>query len=182
VNRVTMGGLACGLTILLLTSCSSGLDTDGPFGGSGPNSGGICAHARPGGVAYDGFQQFPNRGDTAIIYKIRLAHSRHLRLVAAWVLLTPDRSVGIGVGGGYPTASSGGPGNPGRHLWSLRQRIPGAVVPHTHGKEIINLVVVAKPTAKVGTSNAIDLYYKSAGKHYLLHIPYGFSVKVARTC
>ncbi len=182
MNRVIMGGLACGLALLLAPSCSAGggLDTDGPFGDTGPNSGGICAHTRPGGVAYDGFKDFPNKGGTATIGKVRLAHARHLRLVAAWVMLTTDPSVGVG--GGYPTASSGGPGNPGRHLWSLRQWIPGAVVRHTHRKEVINLVIVAKPIGRVGTSTAVDLYYQVAGKHHLLHFPYGFTVKVARTC
>jgi hypothetical protein len=42
VNRVTLGGLACGLA--LLAACgSSGLSDNGPFGNGGPNSGTISA-------------------------------------------------------------------------------------------------------------------------------------------
>ncbi len=182
MNRVITGGLACGLALLLTASCgSSGLDTDGPFGGSGPNTGRICSPARPGGVAYDGFENFPNRGGPATITKVRLAHARHLRLVAAWVILTPSPGVGVGVGGGYPTASSVARYAPGLR-WSTRQAIPGAVVRHTHGQQSINLVIVAKTSGKAGTSTAVDLYYESAGRRYLLHYPYGFDVKVARSC
>ncbi len=176
-----MGGLACGLALLLATSCSGGLDTDGPFGGSGPNSGGICAPVRPGEVAYDGFEQFPNTGGRATITKVRLVHPRNLRLVAAWVVPTSGVLEGVGVGLGYPTASKIASGGSGAH-WDLRERIPGAVVRHTHGHRAIALVIVAKPSGKVGTSKAVDLYYESAGKHYLLHFTYGFTVKVARTC
>src|SRR5712691_1725688 len=65
VNRVAMGGLACGLALLLTTACtsSSTLPTSGPFGSTIPNSGMICAHTRPGGTAYSGFEDFPNRGE-----------------------------------------------------------------------------------------------------------------------
>ncbi len=178
-----MGRLACGLALLLATSCSSGggPDTDGPFGGTGPNSGMICTPTRPGQVAYDGFEQFPNTGGRATITKVRLVHSRNLRLIAAWVLPTSGVLEGVGVSAGYPTASKIAANGTGAH-WDLRQRIPGAVVQHTRGHQAIALVVIAKPSGKVGTSKAVDLYYESAGKHYLLHFPYGFSVKVARTC
>ncbi len=108
-------------------------------------------------------------------------HPRNLRLVAAWVLPTSGALEGVGVDAGYPTASKLASGGSGAH-WDLRERIPGAVVQHTHGHRAIALVIVAKPTGKVGTSKAVDLYYESAGKHYLLHYPYGFTVKVARTC
>ena len=183
MNRVTTGGLACGLALLLATSCSSGggPDTDGPFGGSGPNSGGICVPARAGEVAYDGFEQFPNTAGRATITKVRLGHPRHLRLIAAWVLPTSGAFQGVGVGVGYPTASKLAANGSDAH-WDLRERIPGAVVRHTRGHRAIVLVIVARPTGKVGTSKAVDLYYESAGKHYLLHYPYGFAVKVARTC
>jgi hypothetical protein len=182
VNRVTMGGLACGLALLLLTTaCGNGLSTNGPFGSTIPASGNICAHARPGGVAYSGFEDFPNSGGTATIDKVKLAQARHLRLVTAWVLPISNPNEGVGVGGGYPNASSVASDAPGV-LWDRRQQIPGAVVRHTHGQERINLVIVAKPTGKDGTSTAVDLYYESGGTHYLLHFPYGFEVKVARTC
>ncbi len=177
-----MGGLACGLALLLVTSCSrGGVDADGPFGSTIPDSGMICAHTRLGGAAYSGFENFPNKGGPATITRVRLAHARHLRLVAAWVLQTPGPSFGVGVGGGYPTKSSVEADAPGTR-WDLRQRIPGAVVRHTRGRETIDLVIVAKPIGRVGTSTAIDVYYKVAGNRYLLDFPYGFTVKVARTC
>jgi hypothetical protein len=178
-----MGGLACRLALLLTTACTSSatLSTNGPFGSAGPNSGGICVPARPGEVAYDGFEQFPNTGGRATIGKVRLVHPRHLRLVAAWVLPTNGSHEGVGVGAGYPTASSVASGASGAR-WDLRQPIPGAVVRHTHGKRAIALVIVVKPSGKVGTSTAVDLYYESAGTPYLLHFPYGFTVRVGRTC
>ncbi len=178
-----MGGLACGLALLLTTACtsSSTLPTSGPFGSTIPNSGMICAHTRPGGTAYSGFEGFPNRDGKAIIDKVVLAHARHLRLVAAWVLPISNSREGVGVGGGYPTASSVASDAPGTR-WDLRQPIRGAVVRHTHGQESINLVIVAKPSGKVGTSTAVDLYYEAAGTRYLLHFPYGFTVRVGRTC
>jgi hypothetical protein len=178
-----MGGLACGLALLLATSCSSGggPDTDGPFGGTDHSSGGICVHTRPGGVAFDGFEQFPNTGGPATITKVRLVHPRNLRLVAAWVLPTSGVLEGVGVGAGYPTASGIAANGTGAR-WALRERIPGAVVQHTRGHHAIALVIVTKPSGKVGSSKAIDLYYESAGKHYLLNFPYGFTVKVAPTC
>lgn len=179
MNRVTTGGLACGLALVLMAACSgSGTATSGPFGSTAPNSGGICVPARPGEVAYDGFEQFPDTGGKATIDKVQLVHPRHLRLVAAWVLPTSSSREGVGVGAGYPTASSIGSGA----RWDLRQRIPGAVVRHTSRQQAIALVIVAKPSGKVGSSTAVDLYYESAGTRYLLHFPYGFTVRVGRTC
>lgn len=168
MNRATIGGLACGLALLLTTACSGKasdtLPTDGPFGSTIHNSGMICAHTRPGGVAYSGFEDFPNKGGIATISQVKLAHSKNLRLVDAWVILTPNPGVGVGVGGGYPTARSVESDSPGLR-WNLRQRIPGATVRHTHGKESINLVIVAKPIGKIGTSTAVDVYYKAIGRH-----------------
>jgi hypothetical protein len=181
VNHLTRGGLACGLALLLTTACaSSGTAANGPFGGSGPNSGGLCVPARPGQVAYDGFEEFPDTGGTASINEVRLVHPRHLRLVAAWALPIPGELT-VGVGAGYPTASRLEPHAPGDR-WKLRQRIPGAVVWHTRGQEMIDLVIVVKPSGKYGTSTAVNLYYESGGTHYLLHYPYGFSVRVGRSC
>ncbi len=108
-------------------------------------------------------------------------HARNLRLIAAWVLSTNGTLEGVGVDAGYPTASKIAADGTGAR-WDLRQRIPGAVVQHTRRRRAIALVIVAKPSGKVGTSKAVDLYYESAGKHYLLDYPYGFSVKVASTC
>jgi hypothetical protein len=47
---------------------------------------------------------------------------------------------------------------------------------------VINLVVVMKVSGKVGTTAAVNVYYESAGTHYLLHIPYGYKIWVGRTC
>jgi hypothetical protein len=181
-----MGGLACGLALLLTAACtSSGPATDGPFGSTIKSSGGLCLPvARPGEVAYDGFEEFPNTGGTATISKVKLVHPRHLRLVAAWVLPLSNsgqRIERIGLGAGFPTASRIHAFAPDAR-WDLRQRIPGAVVRHTPGQQTIELLIVAKPLGKFGTSTAVDLYYESAGTHYLLHFPYGFSVRVGRTC
>ncbi len=172
-----MGGLACGLALLLATSCSRrGLDADGPFGGTGPNSGMICASTMSGGVVHDSFDEFPNMGGTATIDKVALAHPRHLRLLAAWVVPT-DGPLGDS-GPGYPPASGYPPG----YRWGQRQRIPGALVAHTRGQDVINLVIVVKPTAKVGAATAVNLYYKSAGTHYVIHFPYGYRIQVGNRC
>jgi hypothetical protein len=182
VNRVTMGGLACGLALLLTACTSGGPSTDGPFGSTIQSSGGFCVPvARPGEVGFDGYEEFPNTGGKATIDKVRLVHPRHLRLVAAWVLLISDPSQRIGLGAGYPTASRIHSNAAGAR-WDLRQRIPGAVVRHTPVQQTIELLIVAKPLGKFGTSTAIDLYYESAGTRYLLHFPYGFSVRVGPTC
>lgn len=181
MSHVTLGGLACGLA-LLLAACSSGkLSTNGPFGSTIQSSGGYCLPvARPGEVAYDGTEEFPNTGGRATIDKVKLVHPRHLRLIAAWVLPISDPSQRIGLGAGYPTASRLKAHSAAR--WDLRQRIPGAVVQHTPGQQTIELLIVAKPLAKFGSSTAVDLYYESAGTHYLLHFPYGFSISVGPTC
>jgi hypothetical protein len=75
-----------------------------------------------------------------------------------------------GIGKGYPS--------PGR-AW---QHIPGAVVHHTHGQEVISLVVVVKPSGKLGTATAINLYYEAGGTHYLRQFTDGLQIQVGRTC
>lgn len=176
VNRVTLGGPACGLA-LLLAACSSGkLSDNGPFGNGGPNSGTLCAWTRPGEVFHDSFDEFPNTGGTATIDKVALVNPRHMRLVTAWVVPT-NGPLGDS-GPGYPPASGYSPG----YRWGQRQRIPGAVVRHTRGQDVINLVIVVKLFAKLGTATAVNLYYESAGTHYLLHFPYGYKIWVGRTC
>lgn len=173
-----MGGLACGLA-LLAVACSNGgrLATDGPFGNGGPYSGTVGDCARPGGVAYSGAVGFHNMGRTATTEKVALVHPRNLRLVAAWVVLITGTDT-VGVGSGYPPGSPLPPGV----QWGQRQRVPGAVVRHTRGHDIIDLVLVVKPSAKVGTATAINLYYQASGTHYLLHVPYGLKISVGRTC
>jgi len=170
MNRVTLGGLACGLALLLAacSSTSSGPSANGPFGNGGPNSGTVCYPAKPGGVVFDGFEEFSDTGGMATVSKVTLVRPRHLRLAAAWVANAND--VAAADGRGYPT--------PGRS-W---QRIPGAVVHHTRGTEGIALVIVVKPSGKLGTATAVNLYYNSGGTHYLLHFPYGPEVPVGHEC
>jgi hypothetical protein len=177
-NRVTLGGLACGLALLLAACGSGGLSDNGPFGNGGSNSGIICAWTRPGGVAHDSFNAFPNTGGTATVTKVALVHPRHLRLIVAWVVPT-DGSFGA-AGQGYPPASwsKSLPG----FYWGQRQRIPGATVRHTRGHQLINLVIVLKPSGKVGTAAAVNLYYTSAGTRYLLHIPNGYQILNGHFC
>lgn len=181
MNRHFLGGLVCGLALLLATSCSGGgLDADGPFGNGGPYSGSSSVCLRPGQLLYDGFEAFPNKDDTATIQKVVLVHSRSLRLVAAWVVpLYGLDEVGFGVG--YPSASRLASTAPGV-LWRKRQRVPGAVVGHTYGHDLINLVVLVKPSGKTARTNAFNLYYESGGTHYLLHFAYGLKISVYRTC
>jgi hypothetical protein len=184
VNQVPKGGLACALALLLATACSSSrgkLPTNGPFGNGGSTSGAVGQCVRPGQAAYSGFESFPNKGGAATIDSVVLVKHRNLRLLAAWVILTPNPSIGVGVGPGYPSATSVASDAPGLR-WSLRQKVPGAMVRHTHGREVINLVIVIRPSGKVGTAKAVDLYYKSAGTRYLLHFPYGLNIPVRHTC
>ena len=171
MNRVTLGGLACGLALLLAVACSSasvGSYANGPFGNSGQNSGTICTCTTPGGVVYDGFEEFYDTGGTATVGRIALVHPRHPRLVAAWVAEANGPVAGIGRG--YPS--------PGR-AW---QRIPGAVVQHTRGQKVISLVVVVKPSGKLGTASAINMYYEVGGTRYLRIFTYGLQIQVGRIC
>jgi hypothetical protein len=167
MNRVTLGGLACGLA-LLLAACSSGLSNNGPLGNSGQNSGTICDWATRGGVVHSGFEEFYDTGGTATVGRVALVHPRHLRLVAAWV--AEANGPVAGVDRGYPHPS---------RVW---QHVPGAVVHHTRGREVISLVVVVKPTAKLGTATAVNLYYRSAGRRYLRQFTDGYKIVVGHKC
>ncbi len=170
--------LGAGLALILFAvACSSGKPSaDGPFGNGGTNSGTLCEQTPPGAVLHDSFDAFRNTGGTARISKITLVDARHLRLVAAWVVPT---SGPLGDSGpGYPRASDFDPG----FQWALRQSIPGAIIRHTRGHDLINLVIVIKPTGKIGTASGVNLYYKSAGTRYLIHFPVGYKVPVGRRC
>lgn len=168
MNRVTLGGLACGLALLLVACGSGRLSDNGPFGNFGQNSGTVCDWVRPGGVLQDGFEEFSDTGGTATIDKVTLVHPRHLRLLAAWAGegITPIGKLDRG----YP------------HPTRAWKRIPGAVVHHTRGQEVINVVIVVKPSATLGTATAIDLYYRSGGTRYVLHFAYGIRVPVGHKC
>lgn len=173
MNRVTLGGLACGLA-LLLAACgaSDKLSAHGPFGSGGTNAGTLCDAIAPGRVWHDSFDAFPNTGGPARIDRVALVGARHLRLVAAWVVRT---SGPLGdAGPGYPRASDFQPG----FNWARRQSIPGAIVRHTHGHDLINLVIVMKPSGELGTATGVNLYYESAGTRYLIHFPIGYKLPV----
>jgi hypothetical protein len=166
MSRLTLGGLACGLA--LLAACSSGPSENGPLGNSGQNSGTICDWATPGGVVQDGFEEFNDTGGMATIDKVALVRPRHLRLIAAWV---GEGNTPIGeVGRGYP------------HPTKAWKRVPGAVVHPNHGQEVINLVIVVKPTAKLGTATAINMYYHVGGTHYLRLFTDGVKIPVGHKC
>jgi hypothetical protein len=168
-NRVTLGGLACGLALLLAACGSGGLSDNGPFGNSGQNSGTLCYPVRPGGVVQDGFEEYYDTGGTATIDKVVLVHPRHLRLVAAWVS-EQNGPVAVALGGGYP------------HPTRTWQHAAGAVVHHTHGDEVITLVAVVKLTGKLGTASAINMYYHIGGIHYLRHFTDGLHIFVGHKC
>ena len=168
MNRITLGGLACGLALILATACGGGLSTDGPFGTSGQNSATICAWTTPGGVVYDGLEEFYDTGGTATVDRVALVAPRHLRLVAAWVAEANGPVAGLGKG--YPTPST---------VW---QHVPGAVVRPTRGQEVLDLVIVVKPSRKLGTATAINLYYEVGGTRYLRHFSDGLKVVVGHAC
>jgi len=152
----------------------------GPFHGEGSTiAETVCDWTSPGGVVYDGFDAFQNLGRTATISRAELAQSRDLRLVAAWVVPIAGTPL-VGVGQGYPSASGLATTAPGTQ-WQRRQRVPGAVVGHTRGHDLFNLVLVVKPSGKVGTAKEINLYYATGGTHYLMHLPHGLKIWVGRS-
>jgi hypothetical protein len=99
-----------------------------------------------------------------------------LQVVAAWVVPITGLDL-LGVFGGYPpdgylgqlTDSS----VPGVH-WEQRQHAAGAVIPHTAGQDVGNLVLVLKPSGAVGTAKDVMLDYQSGGTRYR----YDFQVAV----
>ena len=180
MNRLAMGGLACGLALLAVACASGGFSTDGPFNGIGSTiSETVCDWTPPGGVVYDGVEAFSNTGGTAKLERAALVQSRNLRLVAAWVVPKGNAPL-IGAGQGYPTASGLAAESP-RFQWARRQRILGAVVGPTHRRDLFNLVLVVKPSGKVGTAKGIDLYYEAGGVHYLLRWQHGLKIWVGHS-
>jgi hypothetical protein len=177
-----MGGLACGLALLAVACGSSGPATGGPFNGKGSNLiETVCDSTPPGGVVYDGIDAFQNTGGTATIGRVVLVDARHLRLLAAWVVPKPRSSTLIGVGRGYPSASGLASTTLGNQWWR-RQRLPGAVVGHTRGRDLINIVLVVKPSGDVvGTARAFDLYYQAGGTHYRLRFLHGLKIWIGRS-
>ena len=54
-------------------------------------------------------------------------------------------------------------------FWNHRQRATGAVIPHIRGKDVMNLVLVLKPSGRQGTASSESIYYHSGSSHYLLN-------------
>jgi hypothetical protein len=149
-----------------LAGCSSGvIFNSGPLGGQG-STGINCASVNGrGGVLSYGFIEFANSSASpVVITKVTLADPRGLRMLAAYVVpITGDTLYGLLQG--YP---------PARHLaagvqWSERQRADGAVIKHSRGQDVTNLVAVLKPTRNPGWARGINIYYHSSGgQRYLL--------------
>jgi hypothetical protein len=172
---VFTGGLAAGLA-LLLAGCSSGgsgLNTDGPFGNSKvPYSGGQCVSVSRGEVVTIGVLDFPDHGGRARIEKIVLADPRDLQLVTAWAVPITGTDL-LGVFPGYPPLGVKGKGPPKLApgvQWGRRQRADGAVISHTPGQDVINLVLVVKASAVTGSAKDVLVDYQSAGADYQLDL------------
>jgi hypothetical protein len=174
VNRcvIIAGGLAAGLA-LMLAGCGSGLNADGPFGNSNaPYSGGQCLSVPRGAVATIAATDFPNHGGPARIEQVTLVGARDLRLVAAWAVPITGTDL-LGVFPGYPPLglNRAFPGKPAPGVqWGRRQRADGAVIRHTPGQDVINLVLVVKASAVTGVATDVYVDYESGGTHYRLDL------------
>jgi hypothetical protein len=149
-----------------LVGCTSGFTfNSGPLGGQG-STGINCAPVDGrGGVLSYGFIEFTNSSASPVtITKVSLADPRGLRMLAAYVVpITGDTLYGLLQG--YPPAKR----LPSGVQWSERQRPNGAVIKHSPGYDVINLVAVLKPTRNPGWARGIDIYYHSSdGQRYLL--------------
>lgn len=151
---------------MCLAGCSSGvIFNSGPLGGQG-STGINCAPVDGrGGVLSYGFIEFANSSASpVVITKVSLADPRGLRMLAAYVVpITGDTLYGLLQG--YP---------PAKHLpsgvqWPERQRADGAIIEHSRGQDVTNLVAVLKPTRNPGWARGINIYYHSSGgQRYLL--------------
>lgn len=176
-RAVIAGGLAAGLA-LLLAGCGAASvpKLNGPFGKDSP--GGDCMPVPRGEVATVASQEWPNSGGTARIEKIILVGSHDLRLVAAWVVPVTGTDL-IGVFAGYPPLGTkgDGPGSlaPGIE-WADRQRADGAVIPHTAGHNVFNLVLVVRPSGVLGSVKDIYVDYAVGSTHYRLDLHFFLKV------
>ena len=174
MNRpaVTAWGLAA-LTLLAASCTSSPPSPDGPLGTRADQSVGSQSLGVPCGFAATfGQLSFSNSGGPAQIGKVTLVDEHDLQVAAMWVVQVTGHHL-IGVMAGYPpTGAKGmGPGfvAPGIH-WATRQRADGATVPRTPYPDAVNLVLVLSATGMRGTAKAVNVYYESAGRQYLLNL------------
>jgi hypothetical protein len=179
VGRLAPLGLAF-LVSAILAACSSGPAMSGPFGRSGGGPGMVCTWTPPGSVLTYGLEQFPNTGGTAKIQTVALVSPHDLRVVADWVVPITGTNL-IGVHSGQPTGRGAPPMAPGIQ-WAQRQRADGATIRHTPGSDVINIVLVIKPSGGIGSAAGLDVYYTSSGGSYLLQFPIGIKIKTGTGC
>jgi hypothetical protein len=170
-------GLVLGLALLLLCACGTNA-ADGPFGESGGSPGAVCAWATANGVVFYGAEEFANSGGRATIEKVSLVAAHNLRVVAGWAVPITGTST-LGVAQGYrPVEGEIAPGI----QWSERQLLNGAVIPHSRGHDVTNVVLILKPSGTRGFAKAVVVYYKSGGTNYVLRWPIAVEVFVGHGC
>jgi hypothetical protein len=149
-----------------LAGCSSGvIFNSGPLGGQG-STGINCAptNGQDGVVSY-GTIEFANASASPVfITKVSLVDPRGLRMLAVYVVpVTGDTLSGFVQG--YPSSKK----MPSGEQWSGRQRADGAIINHSRGQDVTNLIAVLKPTRNPGWARGINIYYHSSGgQRYLL--------------
>jgi hypothetical protein len=178
-KRLVFGGLASGLALLGACSSTASIGSTGGIGpfGNGGTPGAECVPVSPGGVITYGFEEFHNTGGTAQIQSVSLASPHDLRVLAALAVPITGHML-YGVWGGYPSPGDLSPGV----QWAHRQDADGAVIPHSHGTDVINLVLVLKPVGKKGTASGLDVLYKSGGTRYQMTMPTSIEIIVANSC
>jgi hypothetical protein len=172
-SRLSWGGLVFGLALLSACSSSPGI---GPFGNGG-TPGAECVPVSSGGVITYGFEEFHNSGGPAQIESVSLVSPHDLRVLAAWAVPITGHTL-YGVWGGYPAPGDLSPGV----QWADRQHADGAVIRHSDGSDVTNLVLVLKPDGRKGTASALEVLYESGGKQYEMTMPTSIEVIVAKSC
>ena len=170
------------LASVLLASCaSSSRPNYGPLGigfsGNGGAVGTECLPVHPGGVVSFGFEPLVNRGTAVTVTKVDLADPRGLRVLQAWIVPITGNDL-YGVLDGYPPAAH----IPSGVHWEQRQRADGAIIPHTHGRHVANLVLVLRPLKKAASAAGVNVYYKESGKSYHLQTHIGIVLMTAKPC